>query len=351
MIQQAVQRILDGSVLTQGEIEASVREIAEGRATQSQMAAFLVALRQRGETPEEIAAFASTLREYSVRINPRVRGRLVDTCGTGGDRVKTFNVSTVSAFVAAGAGASVAKHGNRSVTSRCGSADLLEKLGFNVAIPPALVKETIERVGIGFMFAPAFHPAMKHVAPVRRELGVRTIFNLLGPLTNPAGANAQLVGVYSPELVEKVANVLRMLGSEEVMVVHGREGMDEISTSGRTLVSWLKDGEIETREFSPEDFGLKSRGAVGREVDGADDAARITLEILEGRDFDSPLTEMVLVNSAAALVVARRADDLPGGVELARESLESGAALSKLKALVNYSGGDVSRIEVYATGR
>ena len=348
MIQQAVQRILDGGALTREEIEGTVREMAEGRATQSQMGAFLVALRQRGETPEEIAAFATTFREYSVRISPHVSGRLVDTCGTGGDRVKTFNVSTVSAFVAAGAGATVAKHGNRSVTSRCGSADVLERLGFNLGTPPASVKETIEKVGVGFMFAPTFHPAMKHIAPVRKELGVRTVFNLMGPLINPAGANAQLVGVYSPELVKKVAHVLRMLGSDEVMVVHALEGMDEISTSGKTLVAWLKDGKVETHELSPEDFGVAKSEGVGREIDGVDEAARTALRILDCTLRDSPLTDMVLVNSAAALLVDGKADDLAGGVELARESLASGAALSKLKELVRGSGGDMARIEVYA---
>ncbi len=346
MIQQAVQRILEGNALTQDEIEGTVREMADGRATQSQMGAFLVALRQRGERPEEIAAFASTFREYSVRIKPNVTGRLVDTCGTGGDGVKTFNVSTVSAFVTAGAGATVAKHGNRSITSRCGSADVLERLGFNLGTSPSEVEETIEKIGVGFMFAPTFHPAMKHVAPVRKEIGVRTIFNLMGPLTNPAGANAQLVGVYSPELVEKVANVLRMLGSDEVMVVHALEGMDEISISGKTLVAWLKEGKVEVREYSPGDFGIAKSGAAGREVGGAEEAARTVLRILDGSLKDSPLTEMVLANSAAALLVAGKADDLVGGVELARESLASGAALSKLKELVQWSGGDLARIEV-----
>ncbi|MCL4355434.1 MAG: anthranilate phosphoribosyltransferase [Nitrososphaerota archaeon] len=351
MIQQAIQKILGGTPLTRDEVEGTAREIAEGKATQAQMGGFLVALARKGETPEEIASFASTLRGYSVRIDPQVNGRLVDTCGTGGDRAKTFNVSTVAALVAAGAGASVAKHGNRSVTSKCGSADVLERLGYNVGASPAMVKESIEKFGVGFMFAPAFHPAMKYVAPIRRELGVRTVFNLMGPLINPAGASAQLVGVYSPELVEKVAVVLMMLGCEEALVVHAREGMDEISTSGKTLAAWLREGEIETLELSPADFGIGEGGTQLREVGGAEEAAQVVLSILGGGGRATSLTDTVLLNSAAALVVAGRADDFPEGVELARESLASGEALARLRRLVEGSGGDVSRIEAYATIR
>jgi anthranilate phosphoribosyltransferase len=351
VIQLAIQKIVDGAPLTRDEIEGTVREIAEGRATQAQMGGFLVALGKKGETTEEIALFASTLREYSVRIDPKVSGRLVDTCGTGGDRAKTFNVSTVAALVAAGAGVSVAKHGNRSVTSSCGSADVLERLGFNVDASPAAVKESIERFGIGFMFAPTFHPAMRYVAPVRRELGMKTVFNLMGPLINPAGASTQLVGVYSPDLVERVAVVLRMLGCEEAMVVHAREGMDEISTSGKTLAAWLKEGEIETLELSPSDFGVGETRTQIRAVGGAEEAAGAVLSILGGDGRMAPLIDMVLLNSAAALVVAGRADDFPGGVELARKSLASGAALTKLKRLVEGSGGDVSRIEAHAASR
>ena len=351
MIQASVQRILEGGELCQDEIAQTVREIAEGQATQAQVAAFLIALRQRGETPGEIAAFASTLREYSVRIRPRVPGRLVDTCGTGGDSVKTFNVSTISAFVAAGAGAYVAKHGNRSVTSRCGSADVLERLGFNLDAPPGAVEQAIERVGIGFMFAPAFHPAMKQIAPVRKELGVRTVFNLMGPLINPAGADAQVMGVYAPELVDKVAEVLRLLGSKEAMVVHAYEGMDEISVSGKTRVSWLRKGEITTRDLAPEDFGVKKGASIMGEIEGPDQAAKLALRILGGGEMGSPMTEMVVANSAAALVVAGRAGDLVGGAEEARKSIVSGEALAKLKGLVESAGGDASRIEAFATVR
>lgn len=350
MIQASVQRILEGGELGQDEIAQTVREIAEGRATQAQIAAFLIALRQRGETPGEIAAFASTLREYSVRISPRVPGRLVDTCGTGGDSVKTFNVSTISAFVAAGAGAYVAKHGNRAVTSRCGSADVLERLGFNLDAPPSAVEQAIERVGIGFMFAPAFHPAMRQVAPVRKELGVRTIFNLMGPLINPAGADSQVMGVYAPELVDKAAEVLRLLGSKEAMVVHAYEGMDEISVSGKTRVSWLRKGVITTRDLDPEDFGVKKSASGMGEIEGPDQAAKLALRVLGGEEMGSSMTEMVVANSAAALVVAGRAGDLVGGAEEARSSIVSGKALAKLKGLVESAGGDPSRIEVLAAG-
>ncbi len=327
-----------------------MRDIAEGRATPSQMGGFLVALRRKGETPGEVAAFASTLREYSVRIRPRIQGRLVDTCGTGGDKTKTFNVSTLAAFVAAGAGASVAKHGNRSVTSRCGSADVLEKLGYNLGVAPSLVKETIERNGVGFMFAPNFHPAMKNVAPVRKELGVRTVFNLMGPLINPAGADSQVVGVYSPELVEKVAEVLRLLGSREVMVVHSLEGMDEISTSGKTLVAWMRDGKVTTDELTPEDFGVERSLSPPWEVDGVEEGAKTALRVLGGT-ADARLTDIVVANSAAALVVGGRADDLAEGAEMARESIRSGAALTKLRRMVSMSGGDASKVEAYAASR
>lgn len=350
MIQASVQRILEGSELSYDEIGATVSELAEGRATPAQVAAFLVALRQKGETPREIAAFASTLRQFSVRLHPRVPGRLVDTCGTGGDRVKTFNVSTVSAFVAAGSGAYVAKHGNRAVSSRCGSADLLERLGYRLDASPKSVEEAIEEIGVGFMFAPVFHPAMKHVAPVRKELGVRTVFNLMGPLINPAGADAQLVGVYSPELVERVAQALSLLGTKEAMVVHAYEGMDEISVSGKTKVSILRDGEVETLDMVPEDFGLKRSIEALGEVAGAEEAAEIALRILRREETDSPRTAMVVANTAAALTVAGVADDVREGARMARKSIASGAALEKLRALVSKSGGDISKLEVGAAG-
>ncbi|MDG6898186.1 MAG: anthranilate phosphoribosyltransferase [Nitrososphaerota archaeon] len=348
MIQQAIRNLVEGRSLDSRDAESCVGEIVEGGASQAQMGAFLVALRAKGESPDEIAAFASALRGYSVRIHPAVGGRLVDTCGTGGDTSKTFNVSTISAVVAAGAGASVAKHGNRSVTGRCGSADLMESLGFNLAVEPPRVEESIERNGIGFMFAPTFHPAMKKVAPVRKEVGVRTIFNLMGPLLNPAGANSQLVGVYAPTLVPVMAEVLGKLGTERAMVVHGLEGMDEISVSEKTLISTLNEDSISTREYSPSDFGLQDGRASVSEPSGPDEAAALAVGLLSGRGTETASMRMVLANASASLVVAGLADSLPHGVELARRSIASGAAMKKLTELVRSSGGEASRIEALA---
>lgn len=351
MIQQAIQHLVEGKDLTDAEVGGCVKEMVDRTATQSQVGAFLAAIAEKGETPDEIAAFASALRAYSLHIRPSVNGRLVDTCGTGGDKVKTFNVSTISALVTASAGATVAKHGNRSVTGRCGSADLLERLGFNVAVQPDKVCESIEHLGIGFMFAPTFHPAMKAVAPIRKELGIRTIFNVMGPLLNPALADAQVLGVYSKDLVKPMAQVLGRLDSKEAMVVHALEGMDEISVSGRTLVSWLKDEGIKTFELSPRDFGIERHGESAPEVKDAEESAKIALSLLGGDSKKSVLMDMVLVNSAAALVVAGKAGDLRNGVELARESIASGAAYRKLEELVRFSGGDTSRVEVYAKSK
>lgn len=352
MIQQAIQALVEGKNLLTDEISASVKEIVEGKATPSQVGAFLVALREKGETVEEIAAFASTLRGYSLQIHPSVRGRIVDTCGTGGDKVKTLNVSTISAFVAAGAGAYVAKHVGRSVTSKCGSADLLERLGLNLQMEPSKVKESIEQVGIGFMFAPVFNPVMKQVAPVRRELGIRTIFNLMGPLINPVRVDAQLLGVYSPELVPRVAEVLAKLGVQEAIVVHALEGIDEISVTGKTLVSWMREGgRVETREYLPKDFGLEGEIIHGlQEVRDAEEAVSIALKILEGsaKEEEEGNRKMVLVNSAASLVLAQKADNFPEGLELARVSIESGMALKKLEEAIKFSGGTMTRLEEHA---
>ena len=304
----------------------------------------MVALRKKGETVEEIAAFASTLRGYaSMKDRPRVKGRMVDTCGTGGDAVKTPNVSTISSFVAAGAGAVVAKHGGRSVTSKCGSADVIERLGFNVAMEPSRVKDSIEQIGIGFMFAPAFHPAMKQVAPVRRELGVRTIFNLMGPLINPARVDAQLLGLYDAKLVPQVATVLGKLGLQEAMVVHGLEGVDEISVTGKTLISHLKDGKVDTRERSPREFGIPDGPLVPPTSPAdAEEGAMFALSVLSGESNDREGgTLMVIVNSAACLVLAQKAGTFSEGAEMAAESIKSGRAMGKLEQMVKFSGGSL----------
>ncbi|MEM2546203.1 MAG: anthranilate phosphoribosyltransferase [Candidatus Bathyarchaeia archaeon] len=276
-----------------------------------------------------------------------MNGRIVDTCGTGGDVLKTFNISTAAAFVASGAGVTVAKHGNRSVTSKCGSADVLEKLGLNLNVKPETVKMAIEKVGVGFMFAPAFHPAMKNVANVRRELGVRTVFNILGPLANPACANARIIGVYEASLVDKVVNVLRRLKIEEAMVYHGLDGIDEISTMGKTLVAWLRGGEIKTLELTPEIFGV--RKAKPEEIAGTspEESAELTFKILYGiLEEGNPKRDIVHVNAAAAIIVGGKAEDYGYAVELACESIESGAAYGKLKDLLRcYEGSDLSKVE------
>lgn len=342
--QGAIQLILEGKDLPGETISGCLQEIVDGSATPVQIAGLLVALRKKGETVEEIAAFASTLRGYaSMKDRPRVKGRMIDTCGTGGDAVKTPNVSTISSFVAAGAGAVVAKHGGRSVTSKCGSADVLERLGFNLAMEPSRVKDSIEQIGIGFMFAPAFHPAMKQVAPVRKDLGVRTIFNLMGPLINPARVDAQLLGLYDPKLVPQVAAVLGRLGLQEAMVVHGLEGVDEISVTGKTLVSHLKYGEVETREYLPREFGILEGPVIPSTIPAdAEDGAMLALSILNGdtREREGGAL-MVLVSSAACLVLAQKAANLGEGVEMASSSIKSGRAMVKLEEMVKFSGGNL----------
>jgi len=348
LIQQAIGRLVEGRDLLPDEVSGSLEEVISGKASPAQIAGLLVALRGKGETSDEIAAFASTFRSYGIKIQPKVKGRLVDTCGTGGDGAKTFNVSTVSAIVAAGAGVSIAKHGNRSVTSRCGSADLLESLGFNLAMDPSKVSASIEQLGIGFMFAPTFHPAMKQVIPIRRELGIRTIFNLMGPLMNPAGADAQILGVYSQPLTLKVAQALKKLGSKEAMIIHALEGMDEISVTGRTSVAWLRDGEITTHEYSPGDLGMRTYPEGTMTVSSVEESARAALGILDGSDKASGRLDMVLVNAAAAIVVSGMARDFAEALPIARDSIRSGAAYGKLEAMIRFSGGELKRLENHA---
>ena len=271
---------------------------------------------------------------------------MVDTCGTGGDLLKTFNVSTAAAFISSGAGVTIAKHGNRSVTSKCGSADVLEALGVNLNASPSTVEKTIEQIGIGFMFAPAFHPAMKNAIIPRREIGIRTVFNILGPLTNPANANAQVLGVYDPKLVESMVKVLQRLGLEEALVVHGVDGLDEISIVGQTKLGWLKDGQITTKTIVPQDIKLKV--AKSNEISGYDapQSARIMVDILNGVEKEeSPRRQMVLANAAAALLVGGKVEDLSSGVELGNEVIESGKAYEKLRQLIRYTNGDETKLD------
>jgi len=346
MIREAIQLLIDRKELPPGVAQQSMREIMGGEATQSQVGAFLTALRMKGETVQEVTAFAMVMRENALRINPNVNGRTVDTCGTGGDQIKTFNVSTTSALVAAGSGVTVAKHGNRSVTSKCGSADVLEAVGVNLTAPPSTVQRAIETVGIGFMFAPAFHPAMKNAVFPRREIGIRTVFNILGPLTNPANANAQVLGVYDSTLVEPLAKVLQKLGTEEALVVHGVDGLDEISTVGRTKLAWVKEGEVVNKVITPEDMRLRQAGAA--EISGFDvnESAEVMVNILHGdEEKSSGRLQMVLANAAAAIVVGGKAEDLASGVEEARDAIDSGRGYEKLKALVEITNGDQSKLE------
>lgn len=349
MIRECIAKLVEGKGLTATEAEEAMSEVMSGKASEAQIASFLTALRMKGETVEEITAFASVMRRFCHRIRPRVNGRLVDTCGTGGDNVKTFNVSTIAAFIAAGAGVLVAKHGNRSVTSKCGSADLLEALGFNLNMTPEMVEKSIEDVGIGFMFAPVFHPAMKHAIGPRKEIGIRTVFNILGPLTNPAGANAQLLGVYHQSLLKPLASTLRNLGTESAMVVHGLDGLDEISIVGRTRMMIVIDGKVYSKYIEPEDLGLKKAGRRLIEVSSKEESVRIAFRILNNRVNDdqnlAPKRDMVLANAAAAIMVGGKARGLREAVEVARESIENGSAYEKLKSFIKYSGGSLSVLE------
>ena len=346
MIRETIQSLVDGVSLSCQESRKVMEEIMSGQATNAQIAAFLTALRMKGETVEELVSFAQVMREHCHLIHPNVQGRLLDTCGTGGDFIKTFNVSTAAAFVIAGAGVSIAKHGNRSVTSKCGSADVLEMLGLNLAIKPEEVKKAIEKVGIGFMFAPAFHPAMKYATVPRKEVGIRTIFNLLGPLTNPACADAQLIGVYDEKLTEPVAYALKSLGCKDALVVHGLDGLDEISTVGDTVVSVLKDGDVTTKKLCPADLGVKQATIKALEGSTPEENAEVLFRIISGFCLkDEAKTDIVLVNSAAGLMLGGKARDFKGGMELARESISSGAAYKKLKELIKFSGESSAKLE------
>jgi anthranilate phosphoribosyltransferase len=346
MIKEAIQLLADRKDLPSEIAQQSMSEIMTGEATPAQIGAFLTSLRMKGETVDEIAALALVMREHAVRIKPNVNGRTVDTCGTGGDVLKTFNVSTIAALVASGAGVSVAKHGNRSVTSKCGSADVLEAVGVNLAASPITVQKAIEQIGFGFMFAPTFHPAMKNAIVPRREVGIRTVFNILGPLTNPANANAQVLGVYDSTLVEPMALVLQKLGTKEAIVVHGMDGLDEISIIGKTKLAWLKDDKISSKEITPSDLDLKQ--ARPEEVSGLDvqQSAKLLVKILKGSERnDSAQVQMVLANSAAALVVGGKADTLVSGTRIAAQSIASGKAYEKLRQLVEVTGGDNEKLE------
>jgi anthranilate phosphoribosyltransferase len=338
MITEAVEKIALGEDLTRAEAEAAMQQILSGCSNDEQIAGFLSALRVKGETVDELVGFATAMRRHAAPIfqGGRRDGEiLVDTCGTGGDASGTFNVSTAAAFVVAGAGVRVAKHGNRSISSRCGSADVLEALGADLALLPERIGEAIRAIGIGFLFAPAMHSAMKHAMAARRQLGGRTVFNLLGPLTNPAGASAQVVGVFDPSFTELLAEALGELGVRRAFVVHGADGLDEISLAGETQVAELRDGAVRSYTVVPEDFGLRRAPLEAIAGGDASHNAEIILRVLEG-EF-GPQREVVQANAAAALVAAGRATDFLDGVRLAAESLDSGAARAKLDQLIAFA--------------
>ncbi len=334
MIQEAVKKVVEGRDLSRGEAAAAMECIMSGGATDAQIGGFLIAMRLKGETVEEIASFARVMREKAVRIDPGGVD-VLDTCGTGGDGAHTFNISTVAAFVAAGAGIRVAKHGNRSVSSKCGSADVLMALGIKIDLPPERVSACVQEVGIGFLFAPLLHSSMKYAIGPRRELGVRTFFNLLGPLTNPAGARRQLMGVYDASLVPKVAGVLADLGSEQAFVVHGSDGLDEITTTGETSVAEVSGGAVRSFTVSPGELGLERAEPVGLAGGSADENAAIFISVLSGKP--GPQRDIVLLNSAFAICAGGGAYTPAEGLRFAAESIDSGAAMEKYRRLKEFA--------------
>ena len=310
-----------------------MREIMEGEATPAQLGSFLTALRLKGETPEEIAGMATVMREKALKV--QVEGTLVDTAGTGGDGKGSFNVSTAAAFVAAASGLKVAKHGNRAASGSCGSADVLEALGVKIDLGPEGVKRCIEQVGIGFMFAPTFHPAMRHAAPVRREIGIRTVFNLLGPLTNPAGAQCQLLGVAEAGLGEKMAEVLKLLGSEHSLVVNGEDGLDELTLGAKTRIWEIKNGATHSSTVSPDELNLPMTSSEDIKGGDKEDNARTLRQVFQGEK--GPIRNVVLLNSAAVLLVGGKVQNLSEGLKLADEAIDSGEALNRVTGLVELS--------------
>jgi anthranilate phosphoribosyltransferase len=334
VIQKALAELLEGRDLSQEDAREVMRSIMGGEATPGQIGGFLVALRLKGETADEIAGCAEAMREHVLVVEPE-RSDLVDTAGTGGDGARTFNISTAAALVAAAAGAGVAKHGNRAVSSSSGSADVLEALGFNLELAPERIARSIDELGFGFLFAPTHHPAMRHAAPIRRELAARTVFNVLGPLTNPAGARAQVVGVYAPELVPTIAEVLARLGAERAFVVHGAAGVDELSPAGPNLVCEVADGTVRRREIDPLELGIDRCAPDELRGGEPDENAETIREIFAGARGGK--RDAVLLNAAGAIAAGGLARDLAEGVGLAREAVDSGAAGERLEALIAFS--------------
>jgi len=331
MIKDAIKKVKAKNDLTEEEMASVFSEIMSGSAQKDSVKEFLLSLKEKGESAEEIFAAAEVMREKSVKVNVPTEN-LIDTCGTGGAVIHDINVSTLSAIVLASCGIKVAKHGNRSFTGKCGSADILQELGVNVNLNPEKVAELIETTGFGFIFAPLYHPAMKNVMEARKELATKTIFNILGPLSNPAGAKMQILGVYKPELTELMANALNKLGSPKAYVVHGLKGLDEISIAGETQISELENGKVQTRRISPEDFGMREASLDSIKGGTKDYNKKIALEILDGSDRSSR-RDMVLMNAAAALKMVGRVKDFKQGVVIAARAIDSGAALATLEKI------------------
>ncbi len=334
MIQAMLNRVLDGHDLTRGEARETMSSIMRGETTPAQIAGFLVALRAKGETADEIAGCADAMRAHVLAVHPQ-RDDLVDTAGTGGDGAQTLNISTAAALVAAAAGAGVAKHGNRAVSSASGSADVLEALGFELELPPERIARSIDELGFGFLFAPAHHPAMRQAAQVRRELATRTVFNVLGPLTNPAGARAQIVGVYSPELVRTIAEVLAQLGARRAFVVHGAGGIDELSPCGPNQVCEVVAGEVHERTIDPAELGIERCSPEELRGGSPDENARAIRDVFTGTP--GARRDAILLNAAGAIAAAGHAEDLREGLALARRAVDSGAASERLDQLVAFS--------------
>jgi anthranilate phosphoribosyltransferase len=332
-MQTTLSRLLDGHDLTRDEAREAMNTIMSGEATPAQIGGFLVALRLKGETANEIAGCAEAMRAHVLPVRPQ-RDDLVDTAGTGGDGGRTFNISTAAALVAAAAGAGVAKHGNRAVSSASGSADVLEALGFSLELPPERIAQSIDELGFGFLFAPTHHPAMKHAAPVRRELAARTVFNVLGPLTNPAGARAQVVGVYSPDLVRTLAEVLAALGASRAFVVHGADGIDELSPAGPNLVCEVVDGDVLEREIDPLELGVARCAPEELRGGSPEENAAAIREVFAGANGGR--RDAILLNAAGAVAAGGHAEDLREGLELARVAVDSGAARERLEALIAF---------------
>ncbi len=333
MIKEAISKVVGHSDLTRKEMISCMDEIMTGKASPAQIGSFITALRIKGETVEEVTGACMVMREKAVKLS--IAGKVVDTCGTGGSNTNAFNISTASSFVVSGAGLKVAKHGNRGVSSECGSADVLKALGVNIEITPDKVKECIEKIGIGFLFAPLFHGAMKYAIGPRREIGIRTIFNILGPLTNPANANCQVLGVYQEDLTEKLANVLKNVGVERACVVHGLDGLDEVSITGKTKVSELKDKKVKTFNVEPKDFGIKKASLKDIKGGTVEENAQIVKDVLKGKS--GPKKDIVVLNAAFALVAGDVAKDFKEAIKIADGSIQSGKAMDKLEKLIKFT--------------